>query len=192
MSRLKWHVDCLRSVSNGTTLAAFWCCRACVERGWLRLTTGSLGGFSGRRKSLPPMSSRSCRGSPESHSIQHSGRPGCRCHWGFGYPDRHELMDWVIRTVCRLDGEAYHVPVAKPSEHVRQPAKPSENCNGRKVQDTCPPPGKAGLVTQGIGVRSHKGYILLELWASSLTRLYLAHATGPRPPAFVRDRSGSG
>ena len=55
-----------------------------------------------------------------------------------------------------------------------------------------PPPGKAGLVTQGIGVRSHRKYILPELWASSLTRLYSEHATGPRPPALVRDRLGSG
>jgi hypothetical protein len=112
---------------------------------------------------------------------------------GFGASDWYGMLDWVIRTVCRLAGGSLsHVPVARPSEHVRQPAYFSGNCNGKKGSRYMPPPGKAGLVTQGIGVRSHRKYILLELWASSSTRLYLEHATGPRPPAFVRDRLGSG
>jgi hypothetical protein len=101
---------------------------------------------------------------------------------GLGHPHGLPTGWWLAR----------HAPVVKPSEHVRQPAYLSGNCNGKKGSRYMPPPGKAGLVTQGIGVRSHRKYKLLELWASSSTRLYLEHATGPRPPAFVRDRSGSG
>jgi len=80
---------------------------------------------------------------------------------GFGTPDRYEVVDWVIRTACRLVGGLLsYVPVAKSSEHVRRSAVFSElRCTRQRktVQNTCPPPGKAELVIQGTGVRSHEG-----------------------------------
>ena len=79
---------------------------------------------------------------------------------GFGTPDWYGMLDWVIRTACRLAGGPLgHVPVARSSEHVRRSAVFSElrlgNGNQFKIHA---PPGKAGRVTQGIGVRSHEGY----------------------------------
>ena len=137
------------------------------------------------------MSSRSCRGSPESHSIQHSGRPGCRCHWGF--VTQIGTNEWIGSSARFVDWMVKLITSQLPSPQSMYASRPSLlriATEGRfKIHA---PPGKAVLVTQGIGVRSHRGYILLELWASSMTRLYLAHATGLRPPAFVRDRSGSG
>ena len=77
--------------------------------------------------SLALASLRSRSGKPLEPSFHHLGRPKCRYHWGLVLQIGMGMLDWVIRTACRLAGGPLgHVPVARSSEHVRRSAVFSE------------------------------------------------------------------
>jgi hypothetical protein len=104
---------------------------------------------------------------------------------GFGASDWYGMLDWVIRTVCRLAGGSLsHVPVARPSEHVRRSAVFSELHlgNGNQFKIHAPSRESRACDTRYWRTKS-QGIRFLELLDSSLTNRDLANTSGlPRPP----------
>ena len=104
---------------------------------------------------------------------------------GFGASDWYGMLDWVIRTVCRLAGGSLsHVPVARPSEHVRRSAVFSELHigNGNQFKMHAPSRESRACDTRYWRTKS-QGIRFLELLDSSSTNRYLANTSGlPRPP----------
>ena len=104
---------------------------------------------------------------------------------GFGASDWYGMLDWVIRTVCRLAGGSLsHVPVARPSEHVRRSAVFSELHlgNGNQFKIHALSRENRACDTRYWRTKS-RGIRFLELLDSSLTNRNLVNTSGlPRPP----------
>ena len=105
---------------------------------------------------------------------------------GFGASVRYGMLDWVIRTVCRLAGGSLsHVPVARPSEHVRWSAVFSELHigNGKQFKIHAPSRESRACDTRYWRTKS-QGIRFLEPLDSSLMNRDLANTSAP---ALVRN-----